>query len=497
MGARPVTDRPIIFSAPMVRALLDGRKTQTRRLASSPLRRCEVGDRLWVRESIRLWADIGDDAEVTFLADKRRWHTGPCSGEINDRRLASYFKLADRAKDSAEKAATAPSIHMPRWASRLTLIVEAVRVEPLHDISEADAIGEGCEPLVRHKTGHAVEAGFENRIGYALLWNTLHTEAGERWQNNPDARPHLPRRAREHRSGGRMMLRYLDVCSGISAPTMAWKPLGWQAACYAEIEAAPRAVLAHHYPDVPLVGDFTTIKGDEYGPVDLLVGGTPCQSFSVAGLRGGLDDDRGNLALEYLRLADRARPRWLVWENVLGVLSSGGGRDFGAILGGMGELGYGFAYRVLDAQYFGVPQQRRRVILVGYSGDWRRSAAVLFDRLGREGNTSPEGGIHARPARTLTRGAMSKGKGGYAGRRQEDDCNIVLHSNGALRHFTPLEKERLMGFPDGFTAVPFRSKLMADGPRCQVLGNSMAVPVVRWIGERIAAVDALSQRIAA
>ena len=184
-------------------------------------------------------------------------------------------------------------------------------------------------------------------------------------------------------------MRYIDVCSGISAPTAAWKPLGWQALCYAEIEAAPRAVLAHHYPDVPLVGDFTQIKGDEYGPVDLLVGGTPCQSFSIAGLRGGLADDRGNLALEYLRLADRARPRWLVWENVPGVLSSGGGRDFGAILGGMGELGYGFAYRVLDAQHFGVPQRRRRVFVVGYLGDWRRAAAVLFERHGMSGHPAP------------------------------------------------------------------------------------------------------------
>src|SRR6185437_3388128 len=111
------------------------------------------------------------------------------------------------------------------------------------------------------------------------------------------------------------------------------------------------------------------------------------QSFSVAGLRGGLADERGNLALEYLRLADRLRPRWLVWENVPGVLSSNGGRDFGSILGGMVELGYGFAYRVLDAQYVrvdgfdrAVPQRRRRVFVVGYLGDWRRAAAVLFER---------------------------------------------------------------------------------------------------------------------
>ena len=129
-------------------------------------------------------------------------------------------------------------------------------------------------------------------------------------------------------------LTYGSVCSGIEAASVAWEPLGWRAAFLSEIDPFPRAVLAHHFPEVPLHGDFTTIKAGEYAPIDLLVGGTPCQSFSVAGLRGGLADERGNLALEYLRLAQRLRPRWLVWENVPGVLSSGGGRDFGSILGG-------------------------------------------------------------------------------------------------------------------------------------------------------------------
>lgn len=293
-------------------------------------------------------------------------------------------------------------------------------------------------------------------------------------------------------------MRYLDVCAGISASTVAWKPLGWEAAAYSEIEPAPRAVLAHHYPSVPLHGDFTTIRGDEYGSIDLLVGGTPCQDFSVAGLRAGLDGDRGNLSLEFLRLADRTRPRWVVWENVPGVLSIDGGRAFGAILGGLGELGYGFAYRVLDARYFGVPQQRRRVFVVGYRGDWRGAGAVLSERYGSEGHPAPAWSIQSRAARTLTRGAVSAGKGGYAGRRQEDDYNLLRHGNGALRHFTPTEKERLMGFPDGYTAVHFRGKWMADAPRCQVLGNSIAVPVMRWIGERIQMVDAIKQdRIAA
>jgi DNA (cytosine-5)-methyltransferase 1 len=182
---------------------------------------------------------------------------------------------------------------------------------------------------------------------------------------------------------------YGTVCSGIGAPEYAFRKRNWRCAFMSEIDAFPRAVLTHHYAHVPLHGDFTTIQAGDYEPIDLLVGGTPCQSFSVAGLRKGLADHRGNLALEYILLADRLRPRWLVWENVPGVLSSNGGRDFGAILGGMVELGYGFAYRVLDAQFFGVAQRRRRVFVVGHLGDWRRAAAVLFERHSLQGHPAP------------------------------------------------------------------------------------------------------------
>lgn len=218
------------------------------------------------------------------------------------------------------------------------------------------------------------------------------------------------------------MIRYLSVCSGIEAATVAWEPLGWEPAAFSEIEPFPRAVLKHHYPDVALHGDFTTIEANQYGPIDLLVGGTPCQSFSIAGLRKGLGDDRGNLALEFLRLAQRKRPRWVLWENVPGVFSSLShdapdscppdidldGPDvpedgeeivvedeydadenhaFSCFLAGLSELGYGLAWRVLDAQYVrvdgfarAVPQRRRRVFVVGYLGDWRRAAAVLLER---------------------------------------------------------------------------------------------------------------------
>ena len=418
-------------------------------------------------------------------------------------------------------------------------------------------------------------------------------------------------------------MRFGSVCSGIESASAAWLPLGWRCQFMSEIEAFPRAVLSHHYPETQLHGDFTTIRAGQYGSIDVLVGGTPCQSFSVAGLRGGMADARGNLALEYLRLAERLRPRWIVWENVPGILSSADGRDFGAFVGGLAECGYGWAYRILDAQYFGLAQRRKRVFVVGYLGDWRRAAAVLFEPESLRGHPAPRrearervaNAITERPDRgggnsegqrliagtpraqggksggrydqspftitppitsnpygdhesregllvahclnahggsgridaesetfvcrdvaaTLTQGTVSHGKGGYAGRRQEDDENLVAHAfdarmsdvlqygnlsgpldtcghsigvthsltslsagraqedgiglfqHSAVRRLTPRECERLQGFPDDFTLIPYRGKPAADGPRYRALGNSMAVPCMRWIGERIEA----------
>ncbi|WP_461601018.1 DNA cytosine methyltransferase, partial [Alcaligenes nematophilus] len=160
-------------------------------------------------------------------------------------------------------------------------------------------------------------------------------------------------------------MRFLSVCSGIEAASVAWNPLGWKAVAFSEIEPFPCAVLAHHYPDTPNWGDMTKFQEWPNEPIDLLCGGTPCQSFSVAGLRKGLDDPRGNLMLTFGAIAAKYRPKWLVWENVPGVLSSNGGRDFGTFLGMLGQLGYGFAYRIHNAEYFGVPQRRRRVFVIG------------------------------------------------------------------------------------------------------------------------------------
>ena len=222
-------------------------------------------------------------------------------------------------------------------------------------------------------------------------------------------------------------MRYLSVCSGIEAATCAWHNLGWVPFAFSEIEPFPSAVLAHHYPDVPNFGDMTKFKEWPDADVDVLVGGTPCQSFSVAGLRKGLADPRGNLMLTYLAIADRYQPEWVVWENVPGVLSSGSGRDFGTFLGALGQIGYGWAYRVLDAQFFGVPQRRRRVFVVGYLGDWRRAAAVLFERHSLQGHPPP-----SREKREGVAGSLAASTGGCDENDARDGrlihCTDVAHA---------------------------------------------------------------------
>jgi len=367
-------------------------------------------------------------------------------------------------------------------------------------------------------------------------------------------------------------MRFLSVCSGIEAASVAWHPLGWEAAAVAEIDPFACHALSHHYgasrpmfmpdpdaatkfrdrrargaaikavarlPDagaIPNFGDLTQFKDWPDVAIDLLVGGTPCQSFSVAGLRKGLDDPRGNLTLVYLAILERYRPRWMVWENVPGVLSDKG-NAFGAFLGGLGQLGYGFAYRVLDAQYIrvdgfarAVPQRRRRVFVVGCLGDWRRAAAVLFERESLSGHPAPRRQAGERPAPTLssrTQGGGGLGTdfdcdGGHSDShanagvmpaiafdaRQSDviqygECTGPLDTDGQsmgilqswhVRRLMPVECERLQGFPDGYTDIPYRGRNWTpDGPRYKALGNSMAVNAMRWIGTRISMVDQIEE----
>tara|TARA_B110000093_G_C12864687_1_gene364917 strand:- start:58 stop:1053 length:996 start_codon:yes stop_codon:yes gene_type:complete len=330
------------------------------------------------------------------------------------------------------------------------------------------------------------------------------------------------------------------------------------------------------------MGDMTKHKEWNNGAIELLVGGTPCQSFSVAGLRKGLDDPRGNLMLTYLAIAEQYRAKWLVWENVPGVLSSNGGKDFGAYLGALGQLGYGFAYRVLDAQYFGVPQRRKRVFVVGCLGDWRSAAAVLFESHSLQGHSAPGREKGQKPSPSVTTGAPFSRTGnervecdaivpytstigtldtqcGFQNQTHQTvanghllienelmgtitarmfsslgarDCEAgAIHAayskatseaglsditmsltasmgsggadlaakpmvcSNAVRRLTPTECERLQGFPDNYTQIPYRKKdaeNCPDSPRYKAMGNSMAVPVMKWIGERIEMVEALN-----
>jgi DNA (cytosine-5)-methyltransferase 1 len=397
-------------------------------------------------------------------------------------------------------------------------------------------------------------------------------------------------------------MRYLSVCSGVEAATTAWHDLGWTPVAFSEIEKFPSEVLAHHYPTIPNMGDMTKYKEWNLDSVGLLVGGTPCQSFSVAGLRKGLEDPRGNLALTYVGILDKFRPKWCIWENVPGVLSSNGGRDFGSFLGALAECGYGFAYRVLDAQYFGVPQRRRRVFVVGCLGDWEAPAKVLFEREGLRRDTPPSRqtgqeiagyapssfGNYGEGVGTLRRDGGDLGGGSETlvttnrlvafgeystdgtastlkARDYKDHTDLVVYETHpadsrvkpmgdvcqtvtsrwgtgggnvplvgaysiredakannfsatplevtpalqalrpsvqshhaqtfvaqhmAVRRLTPVECERLQGFPDGYTNIPWRGKEESpDAPRYKAMGNSMAVPVMRWIGSRIQRVE--------
>jgi DNA (cytosine-5)-methyltransferase 1 len=277
-----------------------------------------------------------------------------------------------------------------------------------------------------------------------------------------------------------MSLRYLSLCSGIEAATQAWHPLGWKPVAFSEIEAFPCAVLAHHYPAVPNWGDMTRFQEWPDAVVDVLCGGTPCQSFSVAGLRQGLADPRGNLMLTFGAVAARYRPRWLVWENVPGVLSSNGGRDFGTFLGMLGQLGYGVAYRVLDAQHVrtcrfprAVPQRRRRVFVVGYLGDWRRAAAVLFDRESLSGHPPPRRKAGQGIAPTL---ASRPSGGGGLGTDFELDGGLIANSGDVSYCLTASAQQSLDAETETLLAVAHSQR--GNGFDASEDGNGRGTPII-------------------
>jgi DNA (cytosine-5)-methyltransferase 1 len=376
--------------------------------------------------------------------------------------------------------------------------------------------------------------------------------------------------------------------------------LGWQPVFFSEIEDFPSEVLSTHYPNVPNHGDMTNFEDWSYerGAIDVICGGTPCQSFSVAGLRKGLSDDRGNLALTFCRMVERLRPKYFIWENVPGCLSSNEGRDFGSITGAMAQFGYVFGWRVFDAKYFGVPQRRRRVFLVGCaSGQPEHIRQILFEPESSRGNSAESQETWQDSARNIGHGTEvfdfqrigqygTKGIGSTCMARDcKDSKDLVVYechhadsrvkelgqacqtvttkwgtggnnvplvyeshpidsrvkqlektsptvtvkwakgsadtplvalsskmsepdllenvaptvkvggSGGGnppavateklVRRLTPIEVERLQGFPDDYTNIPWRGKTAPDNRRYKAMGNSMAVPVMRWLGQRI------------
>lgn len=400
-------------------------------------------------------------------------------------------------------------------------------------------------------------------------------------------------------------MRYVSIFSGVEAATLAWESLGWEPIAFCEIDDFPSAVLAEHWPNVPNLGDITKVdwKKEIHGAVDLVVGGSPCQSFSVAGKREGLKGASG-LMFEYIRCVQELRPRWFLWENVPGALTSEDGGAFGQLLSEMDELGYSLAWRVLDAQFFGVAQRRRRLFLVGHLGaespaevlfepdclsgnpqssrekrkeltrragrsaacaGFKYSAALRANTIGYAEEQANTGALAARPGMKQTTFVCTGGtypineqiatrdkklgRGTGLGIGAEGDPAFTLLANhphmvasgsgsdpiamgdlnahtaicrnvcptlkcggdGAMiaseigdkptegnpmlvRRLTPLECERLQGFPDGHTLIAWKGKPAEecpDGPRYKAIGNSMAVPVMRWLGERIEAVDRL------
>jgi DNA (cytosine-5)-methyltransferase 1 len=305
-------------------------------------------------------------------------------------------------------------------------------------------------------------------------------------------------------------MRYLSLFSGIEAATMAWKDFGWECVGVSEIDAFACELLQQRHPTIPNLGDITQITKeqlDALGTVDIVVGGSPCQSFSTAGNKGGLEDPRGKLMYDYIQVVRTVRPKWFVWENVPGVLSMDGGRAFGTLLREMADIGYSLCWRVLNAQHFGVCQHRRRVFIVGHIGtDGECAAKVLFDPESRSRNTgtskapkqnitsrtSPGSGKFSKP---YTKTGFAQYKYGFGTLMATDYKRPEKHlsmSSGIIRRLTPVEYERLQGFPDNYTKINWRGKSAndcPDGHRYRSLGNSMAVPVMKWIGHNIKIYD--------
>ena len=241
-------------------------------------------------------------------------------------------------------------------------------------------------------------------------------------------------------------MNYISLFSGIEAASVAWDQLGWTPVAFAEIEPFCCDLLAKRFPGVPNLGDVSGVDWTEYeGSVDVIIGGSPCQAFSLAGRRLGLMDERGLLMLEFVRCVREVKPRWVIWENVPGVLSQDGGRAFGTLLGELEDCGYALSWRVLDAQFFGVPQRRRRVFLIGHPVPGC-AAGVLFDPDSMRGDNPPSREKRAQ----LAADAERRAGGSYTLKLRHTGSPC----NGGFRAFSPGRSERDAGDQSRPGALP-------------------------------------------
>lgn len=297
------------------------------------------------------------------------------------------------------------------------------------------------------------------------------------------------------------VMRHGSLFSGIGGIDLGFDMSGIK--CSWQVENDPKclSVLKNHWPDVPKFGDICTIGVEELEKVEIISGGFPCQDVSIAGRRDGLKGVRSGLWFEFHRIIDGLKPEWVVVENVPGLLSSNGGRDFATIIRSLDESGYGVAWRILDSQWFGVAQRRRRVFIVGSLGDFRSSEVLLGPGSGfwdtrksakkieevtetaiRLSSRRGQDGLIQTPSRIIAGTIGTRGNKSHTEIDGHGAHVIVESGDGSLvgvRRLTPTEYERLMGFPDGWTSG------QADSHRYKQLGNAVVVPVASWLSKRI------------
>lgn len=329
-------------------------------------------------------------------------------------------------------------------------------------------------------------------------------------------------------------LQVVSLFSGIEAASASLDAIGsaYRMLAFSEIDPAACAVLQHRFPEVPNVGDVRAFDfAGLHGQCDILAGGPPCIAFSVSGKRLGKADPRGALADHYFRVVGELLPRWFLLENVPGLLTSDNGRDFASLLLQVRELGYSCAYRILDAQFFGTPQQRRRLFVVGFRGNWRAPASVLFEpesqgrpaatergqgarpaaagrAAGQPGRRAPEQDAHVhavdfrhgRVTGETTTTLCAKNTGGWSLNYQPgviQPSPIPGHCH-LVRRITPGEALRLQGFPaDWLDGVHVGGRPLSYGETMRLVGNSWPVPVTAWILRRILWIDQWSGKLEA